>query len=846
MAVAEPSGTEANTKYFRELRRRGLYRLAETFCLERLSRSGLSLAQRTDLTLELSRALSEHATVAVEPEQTELWDRARSTLTEFLKQEPKNPRRLLLETQTAILSATEGHTWRWQAELQPFDAPARQRALRALNEAIEGLRKLEATIAERLRTSAASRGAGDGELRGFELRALAAHVRYRLGSAQLDVAHLHPADSPERAAVLLEAQKVLRSVPEAGDDPDLLWLSRVASVECSRLLGDPGRTLKELDMLDRQAPPAEFADRLLAERIHTLIMQKRFREGAALLADAEQNRTPLPGELALLQLQLPIAQWQAERPAADAPLPQPLAERLEEIAARLRRDVGGFWSYRGDLLLQQARDIGRYGAELAALAARAQAAFTAGRADEAIELYGQAAARAHHDGHADQAFHFGFTRASIEIKLQHWGDAAADLLELAEQFPENQKTPEAHLLAAYALGKAYDEKPAPARREEYMRVLEEHRTRYGGGPTVDEATWMLARLHERRGKLTAALELYKTIPPGSKRAAAAHVAVARSYEKILDRLRELHEPLDQWEEEAIRTLEQLLPAVADRKDAAAADAEVAVRLARILLHARPPQFETADRLLVRAAGWIESAGPPPADLALPEGPSAGMELRALLRQLQVVSLAGQGKFQQARETLQKLSTTSPPELLRILDGIAPLHADDQQDPFRDLGELQLEAALRLDKQRAALSAAEQRRLDECLAQAYVATRQPERGIEIYARLLERAPRDKPLLTAYAGLLMKCGSKECLQKALGAWRKLEALQKPATPDWFAMRYEVCRTLLLLEDTAEAGKLLKMTRLLYPKIENDEWQKKFGELEARSTRENGEKPPKGNGK
>jgi len=435
--AAETTFSEGTAKYFRELRRRGLYRLAESFCLERLSRPGLSIAQRTELTLELSRALAEHAMVAVEPEQTELWSRARSTLAEFLKQEPKNPRRLLLEAQAAILPASIGHTCRWQAELQPFDAAAKQRAVQALNEAIAGLRGVEGAIADGLGKSPAARGAAEGELRGFELRALAAHVRYRLGSAQLDLAHLLPADSPERAALLLETQKVLRSVPEAGDDSDLLWMNRVASIECSRLLGDPGRTLKELDLLDKQSPPPEFADRLLAERVRTLILQKKFREAAVMLDNQEQSRSSLPGELALLALQVPVAQWQAEGAAAGAALPQKLTEALEERAARLRRDVGGYWSYRGDLLLAQVRDLGQYGAELAALAGRAQAAFNGGRLEEAVELYGQAAAKAHREARPEQAFNFGFTRASIEIKAQNWAGAAADLLELAAEFPEH-------------------------------------------------------------------------------------------------------------------------------------------------------------------------------------------------------------------------------------------------------------------------------------------------------------------------------------------------------------------------------------------------------------------------
>jgi predicted Zn-dependent protease len=215
----------------------------------------------------------------------------------------------------------------------------------------------------------------------------------------------------------------------------------------------------------------------------------------------------------------------------------------------------------------------------------------------------------------------------------------------------------------------------------------------------------------------------------------------------------------------------------------------------------------------------------------------------MVRQLEVVSLAGQGKFQEARDMLQKLSKTSPPELLRILDGVAPLQADDEQDPFHKLGDLQLEAALRLDQQRAELSPAQQRRLDECLARAYVATRQADRGIEIYEKLLQQAPRDKPLLTSYAELLVKCATKECLKKAVAAWQKLEAMQKAATPEWFALRYQVCRTLVLMEDFAEAGKLLKMTRLLYPRVEDEQWQQKFSELEAQCAKDGSPKNRRG---
>src|SRR5438874_561262 len=86
--AAESVLSDGNSKYFRELRRRGLFRLAESYCLEKLSHERLTAAERADLTLELARTLSEHASFAPEPEQAELWKRSQSILEEFVKREP--------------------------------------------------------------------------------------------------------------------------------------------------------------------------------------------------------------------------------------------------------------------------------------------------------------------------------------------------------------------------------------------------------------------------------------------------------------------------------------------------------------------------------------------------------------------------------------------------------------------------------------------------------------------------------------------------------------------------------------------------------------------------------------
>src|SRR5262245_15800010 len=80
----EPGPDEASGVYFRGLRERRLFRLAESYCHQRLNHGNLSTAQRADLTLELARTLTEHASYVAEPEQTELRNQARAALRAFL------------------------------------------------------------------------------------------------------------------------------------------------------------------------------------------------------------------------------------------------------------------------------------------------------------------------------------------------------------------------------------------------------------------------------------------------------------------------------------------------------------------------------------------------------------------------------------------------------------------------------------------------------------------------------------------------------------------------------------------------------------------------------------------
>lgn len=805
--------------YFRGMRDRRLFRLAEVYCQRRLEQADLRPALRAELTAELVQTLSEHAQYTGGEEQAQLWAQARDVASRFIARDPPYARRQLVDVVGASVPVAQGHWHFWLARIQPDDEAHTRTASANLREGLERLQVLGRRITEQLK----SNKTGPDDLPPAELRALLTQVYERQSLCLLDLAELAAEGSPERGQLLLEARKLLKTLADGAEDDLLVWTARARLASATRLGGDPARALREAEALSNRSPPSAAADLLLAERVRSLALLRRDDEAAKLLDERLEPRPCSSGELLFLGVQMPVERASREGDSADAGQIDRLIELAQQRTGRLRQEFGGYWSWRADLVYERIHDVRQYGPALAAIVRRAQAEFRNGKLSEAASQYGRAAAAARQGGRDDLAFQWGFTRASIEVQNKGFGAAASDLFDLISEYPDHPKAAEAHLLAAYALGRQYADQPTKPHREDFTWALEDHRQRYPGTTTIGEATWMLAELHERLGEFTSALKLYKEIPWEHARGAVAHAAIARCFEKIIDRLREHGQSTEIWEREAISSLPALLPSAADpTQPMGAAQAETAVRLARILLARRPSDFAAADRWLARVLAPVGPA------TELPAGESLW---RTRARQLRIISLAGQGQYRQARGQLTELAQGQPAELLEILSGLAPLSASPEDDPLRDLAELQLEAAQRLNEHRDGLTASERRRLDECLARASAATGRLRQAAEIYKTMLAEAPRDTRLLEARAEALAKIADESSLKEAEAIWTRLEAMHQAGSNDWLAARGERCRLLFSRGQSAEACKLLKVTRLLYPQLGSEALREKFAELDAR---------------
>ncbi|MCY2963936.1 MAG: hypothetical protein NT069_09875 [Planctomycetota bacterium] len=826
---AAESLDDSTTRYLAGLRTRGLHRLAVSYCEHRLQPQKLGAGERADLTLELSRTLLEQARMLPSAERDGLWDRAGNIVDEVLKNQPANPRRLLLQTQRGLVRSEIGSFCRWRLSVAPWDAAVRDKGIAELTTACDEFRQLEGVLAKAKSTSGKKSDAGS--IPAHQLRSLHYQVRRMLGQALTDLAEIHLADSPDRAAHLNEAQRMLKTLADSRDEDEVGWESRLLMIRATRLHGDSAQARKQIELVRKREPDAQTALRLTLEEIRCRIADANLDASRALL-ERLQAGTPesarltgdLEGERDLLTAELLSAIWRRTEPRGSRTATHEF-QVFEKYVLERTGQLGPEWSERLSALQDAVREERLLGPELAALSLRAQGAFFAGNLPEAERLYGVAASQAHAAGLADRAFTLGMQRSSIALKREDWTAAATDLNELATTYRDHARAGEAHLLAAYALGREWQRERSPATHDAYRNSLERHTRDFAADATGPEAEWMFAELLAYDHEFGTAFAHYQKIPPAHARFVAARTGAARACEQHLQSLG-ASENSREFERAAVAYLTASLSAPPDvlSRD----QVETALALASILQRKSPPDFVGSDRLLTRVFESLEQVKDSDDELT-PEQWSAEGKQRVRGMQLRVLSLAGQQRFSEARRVLEQVAKSSPLELLGILEGVGSLSADARQDPLNGLADLQLTAARTLDARRAELQPAELKRLDLALARALRANAHTLESVEVYSRLATAHPRDASVLAEQGDFLLSLSDADQQRAGLVALRKLESLHRPGTEAWLGARLRVARGLFQVGQREETRKLIRKTRLLYPKLGNPELSQSFGDLE-----------------
>jgi hypothetical protein len=228
-------------------------------------------------------------------------------------------------------------------------------------------------------------------------------------------------------------------------------------------------------------------------------------------------------------------------------------------------------------------------------------------------------------------------------------------------------------------------------------------------------------------------------------------------------------------------------------------------LARLhLRYADSPQY--AERVL--AAALQGAAG---------QEPKADEIWRSTAGSLLVAALARNGKTVEAQAMINQLAGAPPEMLLESLatiDGLITQEASADGAARRELGRLAAAIVRLLDARRDELSESAMASLERYRAAASMAVGDRAAALAHYGALAAQTPDDGEIQERYARLLAASDSPEELQRALAAWKQVESRSRRGGDRWWRARKARIELLRRLGDAAEAEKLVRLTRLLYP--------------------------------
>ncbi len=809
------AGTDREDVRFLEgLRHRRLFRLAESYCRERLSNEALDGVRRADLTLELIRCYAAQAVHAPPDARQASWDQARQTAAEFLRQHPSDPHVLLVRVQDALTLLARGELHRQESEVLADAADAAAAALESLREAVRLLEQLDEELAREIPLRHRLSSTSD-QLSADQLISLQHNVQFQLARAYRNRALCYPTESEDRTAALTGAVDQLKKpLTQITENDPLIWPIRLDLAICLRLLGQMAEAEGTLQAIEQSDADAELRLRARAERARIHLDRRQPEQALAVLQAGRQLAGQTAADLDYAYLQTTLALWQAAVAADDAQAADLWRKRAVEVVQLVEQAYGPYWGRRGDLLL--VRTVGRSQAQgdIDILGRAADDLYRQGQWDEAVKTYEQAGAAAGAAGDTDQAFALRYKAALVDHQRQQHDRAGQRLRRLALDLPDYQKAPDVHLLAAW--NTAQLARSQPEFLELYGEILQEHIRRWPASNTADAARLWLGRLRESQRQWQAAAEAFQAVSGQYPEYESALRDAARCWTTALQ-LPKADGQSDVVAARAAAAAFQKKTPLGDDPPSrpwTPADRFCAEQAARLLVEFTPDGYAEAERILQGALD-----GEPPPDASW----------RTSAESLRIVALAGQPTRRSlAEERLLSVGLSSPPQLLQILKGVAPILEAADPEVRQSLASLQVAVAERLWQQRDQLADDQRTMLHRVRAEALLLAGRDGQARTAYADLADQNPNDGEIQQAYAQLLLDGPSREDWQQALDAWRRIAARSRPQTELWYDARYAIASALVKLNQRDEAARRIRYLQALPPGLAGTPWEAKFQQL------------------
>ncbi|MBN2473060.1 MAG: hypothetical protein JXB62_00530 [Pirellulales bacterium] len=818
LAVSAVAADEQTTdqRYLAGLRERGLYRLAETYCRQRLQRTDLSAPQRAELVIEWSRCLADRA-AASPPEMREpLWRKASEVVEDFVAAHPQTPGLLLVRFQGALGLLAHGELARQEAQVVADPQASFDEARTNLRAALRQLGELAEEVDRRMQQQALPGQIEPGEPTPHQLTSLKKNLEYELARAFRNQAQCYEAQSADRANSLTQAVQRLQPLARVAPSDPLAIRSRIDLAVSYRLLADYAGAGRQLDALQQLKPPPAVQLRVRAERIRLALATGRLSEATAVLLEGREIDGATSAELDYAWLEAYLAAGRAARRSPNAPQADQWQAKAIAQVERIEQLHGPYWTRRAGMLLARYVQASPPGGDLAMLVRAAESSFRSGQLDDALATYNDAHKLAADQGDLDRAFELGYVAATIEHRRQRHREAMDRYHQIAAVMPRHPKAPEAHLLAIYHAAQLVKQQEGSL--DDYADLLQEHLRTWPDGPTADPVWLRLGRLLEHRRDFSGAIKAYRTMSAHSANRLQAVEGVERCCRAWFEQRQAAGEPIARIVadvEQAAQWFESLTvgPQGNGPSQWNPVQRYAALAAARLRLNYTPAGYDRTRNVLTAA---LEGSADAPDDW------------KSAVRALLVFSLAGSGRHAEAGEVLAQISAGPPQELLQMLEGLAGLAATAQPQVRRELALLELRAAELLRPRRDQLKGPQRQSFEKNAAQALADAGRTDEALAAFRSLAEAYPRDGTIQEAFATLLLTRTDAASKETALQQWRELEKKSPPRSRRWFLAKYWVARLHCDMGNRQQAAKIIRLLQLLHPDCGGPEMKRKFDEL------------------
>lgn len=805
-----------DAEFLAGLRERQLFVLAESYCADRLKRTGLSERERTELVVELIRTVATHAVNAPPAEREAIWRKARSIADDELHSHAASPRLWLVRFQDALTPLARGELGRQEFEAGALAVENLEPTRAALAEAARLLERLGEELAREIPLRRRATGLRADELSAEELAALANHAQHQLARALKNQALLYPAGGNDRLALLLAAGRTLDRVrTQLPEEDPLVKQMQLDLAESLRLLGRFEQASELLSALVAEGNDPAVRLRAQAEQVRLAMAQD---DSAAVQRALAAGRT-IAGQaaadfdFATFEGLVYLARQQAGKPAE--------AKRFQELAAETARFLesahGPFWGRRADqvLLASLPRGAGAINVEL--LARTGDSLYLQGDFAQAIAAYHDAAEQARAVGNVPAAFELGYKAALVEQKNERHSEAADRFRRLAKNLATHPDAAQAHLTAAWHA--AQHARSTPAAVDDYEAILREHLGLWPTAASADRARLWLGKLADSRSDWPAAIEAYAGVGRSSEHFAAAIDGLAAAWNQRLqqsaaaggEELRWLAEQAAAQLQRAILNADGTLP-----ETWTAADRTAALAAATTILAHLPSRAADAEGILRTA---LAAQPAPPDDWK--RNAEAGL----------IVALAAQeGRSAEALALLGDQKQAPPEQQLELVSGLQAAARLLPAAQRAKAAAIELAAVEQLRPRRTMLSASEQSRFDQFAAAALAAAGRRSEALAAYAELVRIQPNDPQIELAYAELLLAGDDRESLAAALDKWRIIAGRSRSRTEGWYRAKLAVATAQFKLGDKPGAARLLRYTLLTPPGLAGTSWEEPYRQLLA----------------